>query len=316
MLLSTRVASIELIAEGVLSLELRSASGSLLPPFTAGAHIDLHLANGLVRSYSLTNNQDERHRYVIAVSRDPVSRGGSAYIHERVNRGDVLSVGAPNNNFALAEDAAHSLFIVGGIGITPVWSMIQRLVALERRWTLYYCARTRKHAAFFEQLEGLRCERSANISFHFDDEAAGQFLDVQSIVATADASADLYCCGPTSMLQAFERAAAQRPSSRVHLEYFGNKSSGAKGGFTVVLARSKTTLAVAPGKSILATLIENGFDVPHSCQEGICGTCETRVLEGVPDHRDLVLSEEARQANQTMMICCSGSQSEKLVLDL
>jgi ferredoxin-NADP reductase len=316
-LLQVRVASVKGLAEGILSLEFRSTTGAMLPPFTAGAHIDVHLGSGLVRSYSLVNPQEERHRYVIAVNRDRASRGGSTFIHNCVKQGDMLTIGAPRNDFALAEDATDSLLIAGGIGITPLWCMIQRLEVLKRRWTLYYSARTRRHAALLAELQNLRSQRGADITFHFDDEAGGRLIDIGSVVARAGSSTHLYCCGPVAMLEAFQRAALGHPHSQVHLEYFTNRlSSPTTGGFTLVLARSGLSLAVPHGKTILQTLFENGFDVPHSCQEGICGTCETRVLEGIPDHRDVVLSREVKDANQTMMICCSGSKSEKLVLDL
>ncbi|MBC7803797.1 MAG: oxidoreductase [Candidatus Parcubacteria bacterium] len=312
-LIEVRVERAAALAEGILSCELRPPAGGSLPAFAAGAHVDLYLPKGMVRSYSLVNPQQERHRYVIAVNRDAASRGGSAWLHGTLREGSLLSVGAPRNNFPLAEDAAHSLFIAGGIGITPLWCMIQRLQDLGRSWNLVYCARTPRHAAFLAELERF----GPAVRFNFDAEPGGAMLDLAQVVAAAAPETHLYCCGPVPMLEAFERAAAAREPSRVHVEYFSAKAPRAlDGGYTVVLARSRLSFNVARGKTIIDTLIEQGFDAPYSCLEGVCGTCETRVLEGTPDHRDLVLSKDERAANRTMMICCSGSRTEKLVLDL
>jgi len=314
---AVRVRSVSWEAQGILSYDLRPFAGRELPPFTAGAHIDLLLPGGMVRSYSLVNPQEERHRYVIAVNRDAASRGGSRFVHESVRPGDTLTVSSPRNNFPLAEDAGHSVLIAGGIGITPLWCMIQRLQALGRSWELYYCTRTRQSAAFLEPLQGLGRRVNTDLHFNFDQEPGGRMLDIAAVVASAPANAHLYCCGPLPMLEAFERAAASRPPAQVHTEYFSAREApSVDGGFTVVLARSKVELEVPKGKTILDALLDNGFDSPYSCLEGVCGTCEARVLEGIPDHRDLVLSKEEKESNRSMMICCSGSKSARLVLDL
>jgi ferredoxin-NADP reductase len=312
-----RVQSATWEADGIHSYELRDPSGAELAPFTAGAHIDLHLPTGVVRSYSLTNPQDERRRYVIAVQRDRSSRGGSTWVHDRLKIGEQITIAGPRNNFPLAENASRSLFIAGGIGITPLWCMTQRLVALSRPFELIYCVRTRKEAAFVEPLNGIAQRPGAKITFNFDGEPGGKMLDIKAVVAAAAPDTHLYCCGPLPMLGAFEEATKDLPRERVHLEYFSAKEApAAAGGFTVVLARTGKSFVIAPGKTILETLQDAGLDVASSCLEGVCGTCETKVLEGVPDHRDVVLTEAERQANKTMMICCSGSKSEKLVLDL
>lgn len=310
MSLQVRVKSATWEAPGIVSFELRALDGGALPAFTAGAHIDLSLPNALVRSYSLVNPQSERERYVIAVQKDRASRGGSAWVHEHLRPGDVLTINGPRNNFALEESAAHSLFIAGGIGITPIVSMTQRLTALGRPWELIYCARTRSAAAFAASLAG-------NVRFNFDEEPGGRMLDIAATVRAAPAGAHLYCCGPLPMLSAFEAATVHLPRERVHVEYFAAKEAPAvAGGFTVVLAKSGREVAVPAGKTILEALLDAGLDVPYSCMEGVCATCETKVLEGIPDHRDLVLTDSEHAANQTMMICCSGSKSERLVLEL
>jgi len=303
-------------AEGIHSYELRDPDGGTLPPFTAGAHVDLHLLNGMVRSYSLVNPQGDDRRYVIAVQRDRQSRGGSNWVHDRLKIGDTIPVSGPRNNFPLAEEAPNSLFIAGGIGVTPLWCMIQRLAALARPFTLHYCVRTRKEAAFREALQAVSSP-GANILFNFDGEPGGKMLDIPAVVAGAAPDTHLYCCGPLPMLGAFEEATKDLPRERVHVEYFTAKEApAAEGGFTVVLAKSGKSFVIAPGKTILETLNDAGMDVPCSCLEGVCGTCETRVLEGTPDHRDVVLTEAERKASKTMMICCSGAKTEKLVLDL
>jgi vanillate O-demethylase ferredoxin subunit len=290
-----------------------------LPPFTAGTHIDLHLANGLVRSYSLCNSQEEQHRYVVAINRHLQSRGGSSFIHDTLKSGDRIKISPPRNNFALVEDAHHVVFIAGGIGITPIFSMIQRLEKLGRSWELHYSARLRQTCAFKDRIEILEQQRPGRVHFNFDQEPGGKMTDIKAVISMVPADAHLYCCGPNPMLQAFEAAANElgRPKGQVHVEYFTAKEEAAvAGGFTVVLARSKKSFEIMPGKTILDTLVENDVDVPSSCKEGICGTCETPVLEGIPDHRDSVLSPEDQATNRTMMICCSGSKTAKLVLDL
>jgi len=311
--LRLRVAALATLAEEVTAFDLRAADGGALPSFTAGAHIDLHLPGGRVRSYSLVNPQDERHRYVIAVKREAAGRGGSRLVHDTFRVGTLIEAAGPRNNFPLVEDAERSLLIAGGIGITPLWCMAQRLHSLGRPWRLVYCARTRRHAPFADSLERF----GDSVRFHFDHEPGGRVLDVAATVAAEPPGTHLYCCGPLSMLESFERATADRVPAEVHVEYFTAKlPPAAGGGFTVVLARTGVSVRVPQGKTILDALIEQGIEAPYSCLEGVCGTCETRVIEGLPDHRDLVLSKQERAANRTMMICCSGSLTERLVLDL
>ena len=307
-----RVTSAIWEAPNIHSYELRPPEGGALPAFTAGAHIDLNLPNGSVRSYSLVNSQAERHRYVIAVQKDRASRGGSKWVHENLRVGDLVELAGPRNNFPLNETAEKSVFIAGGIGITPILSMVDRLAAIGRDWQLVYCSRTRSATAFVSSLES-----RPGVRFNFDEEPGGSMLDIAALVQAAPANAHLYCCGPLPMLDAFEQATKDLARERVHVEYFTAREPAAReGGFTVVLARSGREFAVPPGKTILDTLRESGVDVPHSCMEGVCGTCETAVLEGIPEHRDLILTEQERASSRTMMICCSGAKTDRLVLDL
>lgn len=311
-MLNLRIKSAVWEAPNIISYELMRSDGGELPEFTAGAHINISLPSGLVRSYSLINSQSERHRYVIAVQKDRESRGGSKWIVQNFRPGEILSVDQPRNNFELNETAEKSIFIAGGIGITPILSMIDRADAIGRDWDLIFYSRTRNSTPFLERLKDKPCVR-----LHFDREPGAEILDINSLVSAVPAGVHLYCCGPLTMLEAFEQATKARAAETVHVEYFTAKEPPAtQGGFVVVLAKSGREIAIPAGKTILTALRDEGVDVPHSCTEGICGTCETKVLEGIPDHRDRILTDAQRLANKTMMICCSGAKSGKLVLDL
>ncbi|MDE2604637.1 MAG: oxidoreductase [Burkholderiales bacterium] len=316
--LSLRVHAMTYEAEAVLGVELRpERAGELLPGFGAGAHIDLHLPGGLRRSYSLTDEPGERRRYRIAVHRAVDSRGGSRWMHESLRPGAVLAASGPRNNFPLTESAARSVFIAGGIGITPILAMIRRLVALGRPWDLHYATRTRAHAAFVEPLHELARQGGGRLDLRHDREPGGRPLDLAAIVRELPQDAHVYCCGPAGMLKAFELATAHLAPERVHVEHFaGKEPAAAGGGFRVKLHRSGRTLEVAPGQTILDCLVAAGVEPMWSCREGVCGTCETRVLDGVPDHRDLVLTPDEQARNDRMMVCCSGARSATLVLDL
>ncbi|MFC5496891.1 PDR/VanB family oxidoreductase [Caenimonas terrae] len=310
-LLAMRLSAIRYAAAGINLYEFTPLDGAALPAFGAGAHIDLHLPNGLVRQYSLCNPSHEHHRFVVGVKRDINSRGGSRCVHDELRAGSVLQVGGPRNNFELNEDALHTVLIAGGIGVTPIACMVQRLQVLGRSFELHYGVRQREEAAFLDVLAGTGCH------LHVDAEHGGVPLDIAAVLAAAPADAHLYCCGPGPMLDAFEAAAAGRPPALVHVERFSPVQPAAvAGGFTVKLARTGGSVYVAPGHSILDTLRAGGIDVPASCEQGICGTCETRVLAGTPDHRDSLLSDEEKAANNVMMVCCSGSKEDILILDL
>ncbi|MFM9924457.1 PDR/VanB family oxidoreductase [Variovorax sp. H27-G14] len=315
--LDVRLHAVRLEAEGVHSYELRSLPGQALPPFSAGAHVDLHLSNGMTRSYSLANPPYETHRYVMGVQRSPASRGGSVFVHEQLCVGQTLRIGVPRNNFALREDAPCSVLIAGGIGITPLRAMIGRLEALGQPWVLFYGCRDRRSAAWLDELCALDSREPGRIHFNFDNETGGRVLDLNAIVASAHAGSHLYCCGPAPMLAAFETATAGLPRERVHAEYFIAKQAPAtRGAFRVELARSGRVVCVPKGRTILDALLAEGVDAPYACMEGVCGSCETRVLRGTPDHRDMVLSDQEKRANDRMMICCSGAHTPTLVLDL
>jgi ferredoxin-NADP reductase len=266
----------------------------------------------LMRQYSLTVPDGGRQSYVVGIKRDPASRGGSKYIFDELKVGQRLQISEPRNNFELHERAVHTVLIAGGIGITPISAMVRRLADLARSWELHYSCRSRQDAAFFALLAD-----KPEVRFHFDNENAGRFLDLAQIVKQSPADTHLYCCGPLAMLRVFEDAASSIPPQQVHVEYFTAKSPpSTAGGFVVQLARSGREFAIPAGQSILHVLRDAGLNIPCSCEEGVCGACETKVISGIPDHRDAVLTEAERAANKSMMICSSGSKSDKLVLDL
>ncbi len=311
-LIDVRLSAIRYAARDTNLYEFVSADGRPLPAYEPGAHIDVHLPNGLVRQYSLIVPAHKPESYTLGIKRDPASRGGSRYIHDELRVGRTLKISAPRNNFALKEDAKHVILFAGGIGITPIWCMVQRLQTLGRSWQLYYACRSRADMAFLTALEAM-----SPAQFHFDDESAGKFLDVAALVAAAPKDAHLYCCGPTPMLNAFEAATKEWPREQVHVEYFTPKAPpDKKGGFVVELARSHQEFVIPEGQTILQVLLDAGVDVDYSCELGICGACEQRVISGEPEHRDAILTEEEHAANTKVMICCAGCKSERLVLDL
>ncbi|MGQ3000017.1 PDR/VanB family oxidoreductase [Variovorax sp.] len=306
-------------ADGIVSVEFRPATPAVdFPAFEAGSHIDLHLPNGLVRSYSLCNPASDRQRYVVGVLNDRKSRGGSRYVHQQLRVGMTLPISAPRNNFALEEDARRSVLVAGGIGVTPIWCMLQRLASLGRPVELVYCARSRKEAAFVDAIEALARDKSIELSWHFDDEQ-GAPPDLAKLLAGRGDDSHYYCCGPTPMLDAFERSCEQLGYANVHIERFAAvhvEAPAATQGCVVACAKSQREIEVPAGKSILDSLIDAGLDPDHSCKEGVCGACETAVLEGEIDHHDGILTKAERAANKTMMICVSRCKGARLVLDI
>jgi tetrachlorobenzoquinone reductase len=309
-----RLVAIRYAAHDINTYEFARLDGAPLLAVEPGAHIDISLPNGMTRQYSLISPGPVPGRYIVAVKRDPESRGGSRFMHSELRVGQLVTITGPRNNFRLNEHAGHTVLIAGGIGITPIWCMIERLKQLPQvngSWSLHYSCRTRDDAAFLHDLE-----KHPQVRLNFDDES-GHFLDVVQIVNQAPADAHIYCCGPAPMLAAFETATANWPAEQKHVEYFTAKQAPAlEGGFVVELKRSGKEFIIPPGKSILEVLRDGGLDVSYSCEQGICGACETRVISGVPEHRDSVLTPAEQAANNTVMICCAGSKTERLVLDL
>jgi ferredoxin-NADP reductase len=306
-------------ADGIVSVEFRPASPEVdFPAFEAGSHIDLHLPNGLVRSYSLCNPCSDRQRYVVGVLNDRKSRGGSRYVHQQLRVGTTLQISVPRNNFKLEEGAGRSVLVAGGIGVTPIWCMLQRLVAIGKPVELLYCARTRKEAAFCDAIEALAREKSVQLGWHFDDEK-GAPPDLATLLAGKGAESHYYCCGPTPMLDAFEKSCERLGYAHAHIERFTAahvEAPSATESYMVECAKSGQTVEVPPGKSILDSLIDAGLNPDHSCKEGVCGACETAVISGEIDHHDGILTKAERAANKTMMICVSGCKRGPLVLDI
>ena len=302
--------AIELTARDTNLFTFARPNRGPLPPAEAGAHIGLNLPGSIERQYSLVHPHSEPRSYTVGVKREASGGGGSRAVHE-LRVGARLTIEPPRNNFPLDMAAEKTVLIAGGIGVTPIFCMMQALDAAGRDWTLYYSARSREDAALIDWLDGRE-----RVRFHFDDEAGGYF-PMGSVIVGIPPEAHLYCCGPAPMLAAFEAACAGRPPANVHVEYFTAKHAAAtEGGFTVELAKTGGEFGIPAGKSILHVLQEAGIDVASSCEEGVCGACETRVISGTPDHRDAILSDDERLANETMMICCSGCKSDRLVLDL
>jgi vanillate O-demethylase ferredoxin subunit len=316
-LLTLKVARIEAATPRIRSIELVSADGGALPAFTAGAHIDVTLGNGEMRSYSLLNDATETHRYVIAVLREIESRGGSTYVHDQLREGDVLASSPPANNFAINEAGERHILIAGGIGITPLMAMSRRLAARDAAFTLHYCARSRTEAAFIDALE---TELGTRLVTQFDGGDIARGLDVKALLQARPPAAHVYVCGPPGLIRAVREATPHWPKGTVHYELFRGSEAdiaprSSDQGFDVVLNRAGKTLHVPPDKSILATLAEAGIKVKTLCKEGVCGTCRVGLVSGRADHRDEVLTDEERERN--IQVCVSRAlPGETLVLDL
>jgi vanillate O-demethylase ferredoxin subunit len=307
-----RVSEVRPLARDVLKFDLVSADGRPLPAFEAGAHIDVHVPSGPIRQYSLCGSPQLNERYSIAVKKEPAGRGGSLRMHEALEVGSILGIGMPRNNFPLVPGHHRKVLIAGGIGITPIHSMIMTLHAADADWELHYCARSQDHAVFYDELKALSPER---VRTYFSE---APVLDVAALVRAQSDEVHIYCCGPESLMTAVKTATERRPEGNVHCEWFTAPTNNdhVNEAFEVELKRSGQVLAVPADQSILHVLREHGVMVPSVCEEGICGTCEIRVLSGAPDHRDVLLSSTERAANKTMMICVSRAKGSRLVLDI
>ena len=319
--LMVRVAKRCIEADGIASFELVDLDGRDLPPFDAGAHIDVYVPGGPVRQYSLSNAPTERHRYQIAVLRDAQSRGGSQGMHDAVRAGDTIRIGVPRNHFPLARQTAKPLLFAGGIGITPILCMAEHLAASGLAFEMHYCARARERAAFVERIDASAW--AGNVRYHFDDEHG--VIDLNGLMAEAapvagNAGRHLYVCGPQGFMNAVLDTArsAGFTDDRLHFEYFAAapEPSGDTASFDVRLARSGRVVTVPADCTVTQALAAAGVEVPVACEQGVCGTCLTRVLEGEPEHRDVFLSPDEQARNDQFLPCCSRSKSRVLVLDL
>lgn len=312
--ISVRVEERQALADGqVAELRLGALDNEALPSWTPGSHVDLVLPSGLIRQYSLCGDPSAP-TYTVAVLREPASRGGSVEVHDHVQSGDTLMIRGPRNHFPLVT-ADHYVFIAGGIGITPLLAMVRDVSASGGSWELHYGGRGRAGMAYLDALAGLT---DGTVTLYPQDEVG--LIPVAAILQSAPRSSAVYTCGPEPLLVAVEEqgAAAGLP---VHLERFGPSSAPTTSTtdnteFTVTLQRSARTLPVPADTRLIDVVREVLPMVPFSCEEGYCGSCETVVLEGVPDHRDSVLSDAERESNTCMMICVGRSKTPQLVLDL
>ncbi len=315
--LTVKVNKITQEAEDIRSYELVDPDGRLLPMFTAGGHVDVELPNGLARQYSLSNDPRDVDRYVVAVLREPVGRGGSAYMHDTLKEGDMLTIGTPRNNFPLIEDASHHIMLAGGIGVTPMLAMARELSQRGESFELHYCTRTPAKTAFMKEIQGSAF--ADNIHFHHDNGNPADGLDIAGLLKEVRPGAHVYYCGPTGFMHACEQASQHWPRGTVHFEFFSVDATvehGEDAAFQVEIASTGQILHVPADKSIVDVLRANGIDVETMCEEGICGTCATVLLEGEPDHRDFVLDDEEKARGEFIMVCCSRAKSPLLKLDL
>jgi vanillate monooxygenase ferredoxin subunit len=316
-MIKVRVASRAQVAEDIVRLDLVCPEGRELPPFSAGAHVDLFLGNGLTRQYSLCNDPAERGRYRIAVLRDPASRGGSTYVHEALAEGATLDISAPRNLFALDETAKEHALFAGGVGVTPILAMARRLHALGSPFVFHYCARDRSRAAFLDELAAAPFADAMRLSF---DAEPGTRLDLDAALADPSPGRRLYVCGPGGFMAHVIDGALARGWSpdQIRKEHFA-AAPAPEGGdrpFELVIASTGQVVPVAVGQSAAQALEEAGVFVPVSCEQGVCGTCLTRVIEGEPEHRDAFQTNAEKAAGDQFTPCCSRARTPRLVLDL
>ena len=315
--LAVKVSKKELIADSVMFLELVDPKGEDLPKFTAGAHIDIQLPNGLIRPYSLCGSSADRKAYELGVLLENNGRGGSKSVHEEIVLGAKLRISHPKNHFPLAV-AKHSVLFAGGIGITPILSMAQKLFDDATSFEMHYCSRSRSRTAFLERIT--ESPFSSKVQFHFDDGVEEQKLKASEILKNTAPTSHIYVCGPTGFMEHVIQTAKDLawPDSQIHFEFFKSEPivKDDDGSFEVEYRPTGLVIRVPADVTVAQALIGAGVDVPLSCEQGICGTCVMQVIDGDPDHRDVCLSDEDKYLKKMFTPCCSRSQSARLVLDL
>lgn len=304
-------------AQDIVVIELADPHGRPLPAFSAGAHIDVCINNGLIRQYSLCNRQEDRDRYRLGILREPNSRGGSEAMHDKVKIGDLLTISAPKNHFPL-EPAKRTLLFAGGIGITPLLCMAERLAHTQAEFELHYCTRSMTRTAFLDEIQ--EASFSYNVHLHFDDGKADQKLDLISLATKPAPDTQVYVCGPSGFIEYVLSTFRDQgwSDAQLHTEYFSGVETVQEDddSFEVKIASSGASFEVPADKTVHQVLSENGIEIMVSCEQGVCGTCLTRILEGEPDHRDLYLDDSEHAANDQFTPCCSRAKSKTLVLDL
>ncbi|HCF4778768.1 TPA: oxidoreductase [Pseudomonas aeruginosa] len=306
-------------AQGINSYELVDPNGGALPPFTAGSHIDIHLPNGMVRQYSLSNSPAEPHRYVIGVLRDERGTGGSIAVHQ-LHVGETVRVSVPRNNFMLSKEARKSILLAGGIGVTPMKSMMHALESAKQEYELHYCCKGPEFAAFSEEMEELIGE--GKVVLHFDGGDPSKSFDLQSFLKDAPEGCHVYYCGPAGFMNACKEAAAHWPAGTVHFEHFKApvkapepaSAEQGNGSFVARIASNGEEIVVQAHENLAQVLQDAGYPVETSCQSGLCGTCKIRYLEGEVDHQDYILDDSEK--GSCLTACVSRAKSKLLVLDL
>ncbi len=315
-LLRLRVQAIRMQADGVHAFELVDPDGAELPPASAGAHVDVHLQGGLMRSYSLAGDPADSAAWTLGVLREVNGRGGSRAMHDSLRVGELLTVSRPRNAFALVPGAVHTVLLAGGIGITPLKAMAHTLTAQGRSFELHYCARSLRNVAFAAELRAL--VSPDRLHFHFDNGVPGQGLDIASLLKAQADGAHLYYCGPGGFMKACAEASTHWAPGSVHFEHFKPPEPPPKAApdasFEVRLARRGITLPVLPEQTIVRAIELAGLRVPTSCLSGLCGSCKVDYLEGDVEHNDYILSDEEK--TRCLTLCVSRSRSPLLVLDL
>jgi vanillate monooxygenase ferredoxin subunit len=305
-------------ADDIVSFELIDPAGEPLPRFTAGAHIEVEIAPDLVRQYSLCNAPRERRRYLIGVLRERASRGGSTTLVDTVEPGAFVRTSEPRNHFALDASATRVVLMAGGIGITPILCMAEHLAATSTPFELHYCTRSRARAAFWDRIS--RSPFSNRTRFYFDDAPGSLSLDLSGTLNQPRPGDHLYVCGPNGFIEAVlgEAVRAGWRREQLHKEFFTPTVDPPRAdvAFEVEIASTGTRFTVPANRSVLDVLLANGIEIPMSCEQGVCGTCVTRVLNGVPDHRDVFMTDEEHARNDQFTPCCSRAKSDVLVLDL
>ncbi len=315
--LQVRVRTKNFEAEGVCSFELVADKERLLPEFSAGSHIDVYIEPGLIRQYSLCNAPHERDRYRIAVLLEPQSRGGSSGMHTKLKVGDILRISYPKNHFELTS-ANHSLLFAGGIGVTPILSMAHTLHSIGKKFEMHYCGRSADRMAFLSEISDSLF--ATQVQIHTDDGPPELKFEADRFLANPSIEKHLYVCGPSGFMD-YVLATARRhgwSEAQLHREYFAGADTkqSTDASFEVRLASSGKTFQIPVDKSVLDVLTSNGIDVPFSCESGVCGTCLTGLLEGIPDHRDAYLTDDERASNNQFTPCCSRAKSPLLVLNI
>jgi vanillate O-demethylase ferredoxin subunit len=316
--LNVRVAAKIEEAEEICSFMLVPMDENPLPNFSAGAHIDVRLPGGPTRQYSLCNAPDDNQGYLISVLRDPLSRGGSSRLHDVVETGDVLTISPPRNHFPLNHAASHSLLLAGGIGVTPILCMAERLSQAKASFEMHYCTRSRRRTAFLQRIA--ISSFASQVNFYFDEESESHRLDLVARLANQDNATHLYVCGPKGFMDAVLNTAREKgwPEERLHYEFFAppERQTDSDTCFEVQIASTGEVIAVDESESVVQALARSGIMIETSCEQGVCGSCLTRLIDGEPEHLDVYLSAAERAANDQFLPCCSRAKSTRLVLDL